>query len=146
MSAFRRGQALGVNALPIGARPSCRETDLFASDVMSPRSVRGGWKAAATDLLLANDRPHLVGQDSVLADRELAALSVLLAAVLAGCGGSSSVHTQAPTSDPPMTPTSSSATPSVSMSSSITPSSSASAIPTKVTGAAQDAVAAYIAF
>jgi hypothetical protein len=81
------------------------------------------------------------------ADRGLAALSVLLGVILAGCGGSSGVHTQAPTSDPPMTPTNSSATPQVSKSSSITPSSSASAIPTpKVTGAAQDVVAAYIAF
>jgi hypothetical protein len=82
-----------------------------------------------------------------LAPKELAALLVLFAVVLAGCGGSSGVHTHAPTSDPPMTPTSSSATPPVSKSSSITPSSAASAIPTpKVTGAAHDVVAAYIAF
>lgn len=81
------------------------------------------------------------------ARRELAAFSVLLAAVLAGCGGSSGVHAQAPTSEPPMTSTSSSATAPVSTSTSTTPSSSASAIPTpKVTGVAQDAVAAYIAF
>lgn len=84
---------------------------------------------------------------TALAHREFAALSVLLAAVLAGCGDSSGVRTQAPASDPPMTSTSSSAPPSVSTSSSTTPSSSASAIPTpKVTSTAQDAVAAYIAF
>jgi hypothetical protein len=82
-----------------------------------------------------------------LADRGIAALSVLFSVVLAGCGGSSGVHPQAATSDPPMTPTNSSATPPVSKSSSITPSSPASAIPTpKVTGAAQAVVAAYIAF
>jgi hypothetical protein len=86
-------------------------------------------------------------RDAGLADRGLAALSVLFGVLLAGCGGSSGVRTQAPTSDPPMTSTSSSAPPSVSTSSSTTPSSSASAIPTpKVTGTAQDAVAAYIAF
>lgn len=84
---------------------------------------------------------------AALAHRELAALSVLLAAVLTGCGGGSGVRTQAPTSEPPITSTSSSAPSSVSTSTSTTPSSSASAVPTpKVTGTAQDAVAAYIAF
>jgi hypothetical protein len=84
---------------------------------------------------------------AALAHREHAALSVLLAAVLTGCGGSSGVRTRAPISDPPMSSTNSSATPPASTSTSTTPSSSASTIPTpKVTGPAQDAVAAYIAF
>ena len=84
---------------------------------------------------------------AALVHRQLAALSTLLAAVLAGCGGSSGVRTQTPTSDPPMTSPSSSATSPVSTSMPTTPSSSASAIPTpKVTGTAQAAVAAYIAF
>jgi hypothetical protein len=84
---------------------------------------------------------------AALVHRELAALSVLVAAVLAGCGGSSGVRTQTPTSDPPLTSSSSSATAPVSTSTSTTPSTSASAIPTpKATGTAQDAVAAYIAF
>lgn len=84
---------------------------------------------------------------AALAPREFAALPLLLAVVLAGCGGSTGVHTQAPVSDPPMTSTSSSATPPASTSTSTSPSSSVSAIPTpKVTGTAQDAVAAYIAF
>lgn len=79
--------------------------------------------------------------------KEFAALPVLLAVLLAGCEGSSGVSTQAPTSTPPITSSSSPATAAVSTSRSTTPSSSASAIPTpKVTGTAQDAVAAYIAF
>jgi hypothetical protein len=90
----------------------------------------------------------MTNRHAALARRELAALSVLLlAAVLAGCGGSSGVRTQAPTSDPPMASTSSSATPPVSASPSTTPSSSATAIPTpKVAGAAEEVVAAYITF
>lgn len=85
---------------------------------------------------------------AALAPSGFPALPVLLAVLVAGCGGSSGVNTQVPTSTPPMTSSSSpAATAAVSTSRSTTPSSSASAVPTpKVTGTAQDAVAAYIAF
>lgn len=81
----------------------------------------------------------------------LAAFAGLLAvALLAGCGGSSGVHTQTPTSDPPSSTTSvttsapSSSPPTVSSS---TPPSSSPTIPTPtVTAPAQDAVDAYITF
>jgi hypothetical protein len=72
---------------------------------------------------------------------------VLATVLLAGCGGSSGVHTQSPTSDAPAS-TSSSTTPSTS-SASGTPSTSPSkpTIPTPtVTAPAQSAVNSYIAF
>jgi hypothetical protein len=81
----------------------------------------------------------------------LSLLPVLLAAVLlAGCGGSSGVHTQTPTSDPPTPSTSVTSGPSstsASGTSSSGPTSSSPTIPTpSVTPPAQDAVDAYIAF
>lgn len=75
-------------------------------------------------------------------------LSVLLAVVfLAGCGGSSGVHTQTPTSDPP---SSTSASPTLATSvttPTASPTKSPSGIPTPTVTvpAAQDAVNAYIA-
>ncbi|MDP9093012.1 MAG: hypothetical protein M3N95_08750 [Actinomycetota bacterium] len=80
----------------------------------------------------------------------LSLLPVLLAAELvAGCGGSSGVHTQAPTSDSP-TPSASVTSGSSSTSSSTSssaPTSSSTTIPTpSVTAPAQDAVDAYITF
>jgi hypothetical protein len=79
-----------------------------------------------------------------LARTALTALPVFCATVLlAGCGGSSGVHTQTLTSDPP---TSMSTATSVTTSRTPSSSSSASAIPTpSVTAPAQSAVDAYIA-
>lgn len=74
-------------------------------------------------------------------------LPVLLAAVLlGGCGGSSGVHTQTPTSDPPSS-TSASPTPSTSTSPTGKPSTSATSgiLTPSVTAPAQSAVDAYIA-
>jgi hypothetical protein len=71
---------------------------------------------------------------------------LLAAALLAGCGGSSGVHTQTPTSDS-STHSSSVTSGSSSTSSSIAPTSSSPAIPTpSVTAPAQAAVDAYITF
>jgi hypothetical protein len=70
---------------------------------------------------------------------------LLAAALLAGCGGSSGVHTQTPTSDS-STPKTSATSGSSSASSSSAPTSSSRAIPTpSVTATAQDAVNSYYA-
>jgi hypothetical protein len=77
-----------------------------------------------------------------------ALLPVILAAVLlAGCGGSSGVNKQTPTSDPPTSPSSSPSIPSTSSSpitSSSAPTSSSTAVPTpSVRPSAQNAVNSY---
>ena len=77
--------------------------------------------------------------------------ALIVASLLAGCGGSSEVHTQAPSPTPTSpttsaspTPTTSTATPTLTTS---TPTSTSSGVPIPtVTPSAQSAVAAYINF
>lgn len=78
--------------------------------------------------------------------------SLLAAALLAGCHGSSGVHTQTPTSDPPSSTTSTTpSTTRIPTTTTTAPSTAAPSIPTRtltpprVTPAAQDAVNSYYA-
>lgn len=116
------------------------------------------WSLPVTVLTLGQAACHPPNQGGCMASRHtgparigFSLLAVFLAVVLlAGCGGSSGVHTQTPTSDSPTPTASSPSNPSTSAStstSSSTPTSSIPSIPTpSVTPAAQDAVNAYIAF
>ena len=129
----------------------------FTLDVLDHDEA--AWTLAVTGLTLGKARVTPQVQGGGMASRPtgtahigLSLIPLLLAAALvAGCGGTSGVHTQTPTSDPPSSSRSTSPSTAPITTTTTTPSTAAPSIPTRtltpprVTPAAQDAVNSYYA-